>query len=109
MAFSEALAERIRDAVGERPNLNEMKMFGGLVLMLNGNVLVGVWKESLVVRLETHEAEAALREPHVKAFDITGRPMQGWILVAPVGIEQDDQLLEWIERATRFVQSLPKK
>jgi hypothetical protein len=109
MAFSEALAERIRDAVGQRPNLNEMKMFGGLVLMLNGNVLVGVWKESLVVRLGTHEAEAALLEPHVKAFDITGRPMQGWILVAPAGIEQDDQLMEWIERATRFVQSLPKK
>ncbi len=51
MAFSEALAERIRQALARRKNIEEKKMFGGFGFLLNGNMLVGVWKDSLCVRL----------------------------------------------------------
>ncbi len=78
MAFSEALAERIRQRLAQRKNVAEKKMFGGVGFLLNGNMLVGVWKESLVVRLGKDEGEEALLEPHVKEFDITGRAMKGW-------------------------------
>ena len=67
-------------------------MFGGVGFLLNGNLLVGVWKDSLCVRLGPDQAEEALLEPHVKEFDITGRPMKGWVLVEPEGVEDDDQL-----------------
>jgi TfoX/Sxy family transcriptional regulator of competence genes len=50
MAFSEALAERIRDALSRRKGV-ENKMFGGVGFLLHGNMLVGVWKDSLIVRL----------------------------------------------------------
>src|SRR5213592_1843242 len=99
MAFSEALAERIRQQLARRKNVEEKKMFGGVGFLLNGNLLVGVWKNSLIVRLGKEEGEAALLEPHVKEFDITGRAMKGWVLVAPAGVEGDDQLNGWIERA----------
>ena len=109
MAFSESLAGRIRDALARKKNIEEKKMFGGIGFLLHGNMLVGVWKNSLIVRLGADEGENALLEPHVKAFDITGRPMKGWILVEPEGVEDDDQLKTWIQRAVKFVEKLPGK
>jgi TfoX/Sxy family transcriptional regulator of competence genes len=109
MAFSEALAERIRQRLARRKNVEEKKMFGGVGFLLNGNMLLGVWKDSLIVRLGPDEGEEALKEPHVKEFDITGRPMKGWVLVAPEGVEADDQLKGWIQRAVKFVGKLPAK
>ena len=109
MAFSEALAKRIRQALARRKNVEEMKLFGGIGFLLNGNMLVGVWKDSLCVRLGPEQAGEALLEPHVKDFDITGRPMKGWVLVEPEGVEGDDQLNGWIQRAVTFVGKLPAK
>ena len=109
MAFKEALAGRIRRRLARRKNVEERRMFGGIGFLLNGNLLVGVWKDSLIVRLGPDEGEEALREPHVKEFDITGRAMKGWVLVAPEGVEGDDLLHDWIERAVKFVRSLPAK
>src|ERR1700757_3085531 len=102
MAFSEALAERIRQALARRKNVEEKKMFGCICFFLNGNALVGVWKNRLIARLGPDEGEAALREPHVRAFDITGRPMRKWVAVEPDGVEDDDQLTGWIDLATKF-------
>jgi TfoX/Sxy family transcriptional regulator of competence genes len=109
MAYSEALAERIRHGLARRQGIEEKKMFGGIGFLLNGNMLVGVHKESLIVRLEPEQTERALREPHVGEFNISGRSMKGWVLVAPEGIENDDQLNNWIERAIKFVTKLPAK
>ena len=62
-----------------------------------------------VARLGPDEREAALREPHIRAFDITGKPMRNWIAVEPEGVGDDDQLKDWIEQATKFVRTLPGK
>ena len=109
MPFDETLAARIRDALARKKNVEERKMFGCLCFMLNGNALAGVWKDRLIARVGPDEGETALRESHVRAFDITGKPMRNWVAVAPEGVEDDDQLKDWIERAIRFVKTLPKK
>lgn len=109
MAFSESIAARIRDALARICGITEKRMFGVVGFLLHSNILVGVWKHSLIVRLGPEEGQAALLEPHVKEFDITGRPMKGWVLVEPDGVENDGQLKTWIERAMRFVETLPKK
>jgi TfoX/Sxy family transcriptional regulator of competence genes len=109
MAFSEPLAQRIRQLLARRKNVEEKKMFGGIGFLLNGNLLVGVWKDSLIVRLGPNEGEEALKEPHVKEFDITGKPMKGWVLVEPEGVEDDHHLKDWIKRAVKFVGALPAK
>lgn len=92
MAFDENLAARIRNALARMKYISEKKMFGGIVFMLSGNMLVGIWKDSLIVRLGQDQAEKALLEPHVMVFDITGRPMKNWVLVELQGVESDDQL-----------------
>jgi hypothetical protein len=71
-------------------------------------MLVGVWKDSLIVRLG-EEGEQALKEQRVKVFDITGRAMKNWVLVEPEGLKDDSLLKRWIQRAVRFVGKLPAK
>lgn len=109
MAFSESLADRVRFVVGSRPRIEEKKMFGGLGFLLNGNMLVGVWKQMLIVRLGPDAAATSLRMPHVREFDITGRAMTGWIMVEPDGLEHDDELNRWVQQAMTFVKALPAK
>lgn len=84
-------------------------MFGSLCFLLNGNLLVGVWKNSLIARLGPEQAAEALAKPNVVEFDVTGKPMKGWIMIEPDGIENDQQLQTWIDWAKKFVLSLPAK
>ncbi len=109
MAYSESLASRIRDVFADRRAITEKKMFGGVGFMLHGNMCVGVWKTSLIARLGPERAGTALKEPYVVVFDITGRPMKGWVMVEAEGLETDEQLRAWIERAVEFVETLPSK
>jgi hypothetical protein len=84
-------------------------LFGCVALLLHGNILVGVSNDSFRVRLGPDQAEEALLEPHVNVFDIAGRPMKGWVLVEPQGVDNDDLVKGLIERATIFVRTLPAK
>ena len=67
-------------------------MFGCICFLLNCNALAGVWKDRLIARIGLDEAEAALQEPHVRVFDITGKAMINWVAVEPEGVVDDDQL-----------------
>lgn len=109
MPFDESLAARIRAVLARKKNIEEKKMFGGICFLLHGNLLVGVWKDALIARVGPDTGKAALQEPFVREFDITGRPMRNWVLVEPTGIEDHDQLSNWIERAMKFVKTLPKR
>ncbi len=109
MAFDEALADRIRAALGRKKGIDEKKMFGGLGFLLNGNMLVGVWQDSMIVRLSPDQTEDALLEPHVRPFDITGRPMKGWIMVAAEGVANEGDVKKWSRQALKFVSKLPAK
>jgi hypothetical protein len=109
MPYNHTLAERVRRLVGKRREFSEKKMFGGIGFLLNEHMCIGVWKDSLIVRLGVDEAEAAIEQPDVVPFDITGTAMKGWAMVEPDGLERDEQVRGWIEKATEFVSSLPKK
>ena len=103
MAFSESLAARTRDALARERSISEKKMFGGLCFLLNGKLLVGVFKDSLLVRLGADGAKSALTKPHVREMDFSSRPMKGWVVVEPDGIDSDRQLKEWVQQAIEFV------
>lgn len=109
MAFDEALAERVRKQLGRRPGLVEKKMFGGIAFLINGNMSVGVHGEELIVRIAPESTDTALKERGVRRFDITERPMKGWLLVGGSGIRTPDALATWVRRGADFASSLPKK
>ena len=107
MAFDGTLAERVRACLARRKGVEERTLFGCACFLLRGHVVVGVWGDSLVARVGPDAYEDALLEPHVRAFDITGRPMTGWVRVGPGGVGDDDQLRGWIQRSLTFVSRLP--
>ena len=109
MAVSKLLVERIRHVLSRRRGITEKKMFGGVCFLLNGNMLVAVWNDSLIARLGVEQAEIALTEPDVREMDLTGRPMKGWIIVGQDGIDGDQQLTRWIDLSMTFVRTLPAK
>ena len=109
MAYDEGLAQRVYEIMSEQPGLVEKKMFGGVGYLLHGNMACGVNQVHLVVRVGPENYEAALAQPHTHVFDITGRPMTGWVMVDPEGIESDDALATWVQRGVEFALSLPPK
>ena len=108
MAYDADLAARTRDRLARRRGVVEKRMFGSLGFLLDGNFLVGVWMDSLVARLGP-AGEAALSEPHVRPFAPASRPMAGWVLISPDGLDADADLSAWIDRAASFVETLPAK
>lgn len=109
MAYDEDLAERVREVLAARADVTERKMFGGIGFMVAGNMCVGVMDDDLIVRLDPDEAERALAEPHVRAFDYTGRPMKGWLFAGPEATAEDEALAGWVDAAFAFASSLPAK
>src|SRR5918992_4732624 len=107
MAFDVALADRIRERLGKRRGVVEKKMFGGMAFLLNGNMCCGVHGDDMIVRLDPAEADEALAKRHTRVFDLTGRPMKGWILVESQGLASAAALDEWIGVATEYAGSLP--
>lgn len=109
MVYCVELAERLRTRLGKLPGISEKAMFGGIALLLNGNMICGVYKDDLILRLGKEAFEKGLKRPHTRQFDITGRPMSGWLMVAPEGCSEDRLLDEWVSQALEFVKTLPAK
>ena len=109
MAYDEELDRRIKKIVSRWKGTADKKMFGGVCHLLNGNMFCGVHKDFLILRLGPDRAEAALKLPQVRPFDITGRPMKGWVMVSEDGFKNDKDLKNWLEQAKSFAEALPEK
>lgn len=101
MPFDAHLADRLRSAVlraGPDEPIDEKKMFGGLALMLGGNMACGVIRDELMVRVGAEASDDALRLPHARPMDFTGKPLRGFVYVAPAGCSSDADLDAWVAR-----------
>ena len=109
MAFDEGVAQRVREALDDRADVTEMKMFGGLAFLLGGNMCVGVVGEELMLRVGPDAYERALARPHARKMDFTGRSMKGFVYIGCQGFESDEDLQAWVGRGVDFADSLPAK
>jgi TfoX/Sxy family transcriptional regulator of competence genes len=107
VAYNEQLADRVREALSDRSDVEEKKMFGGLTFMVAGQMCCGVLKDDLIVRIEPTEFDALVAQPHVRAFDFSGRPMQGMVYVDNAALADPDVLRTWVHRGTAYVQAHP--
>ncbi|MDC0766993.1 TfoX/Sxy family protein [Streptomyces sp. HD] len=109
MAYDEGLAQRVRERLGADSGVSEKQMFGGIAFLLHGNMAVGVSGDDLMVRVGPDGTDAALARPGTRIFDMTGRPMRGWILVAGDSLMDDAVLGAWIDEGYGFAAGLPPK
>lgn len=110
MAYSDEVADRVRHALTDaRAVFDEREMFGGLAFMVRGNMTVGIRDEQLMVRVGREAYDDALAQAHAHPMDFTGRPLTGYVYVAPAGFADDDALAGWVTRALDFNATLPPK
>ena len=109
MAYNTAAADDIRVRIGSHPGLTEREMFGGIAFMINGNMAVGVSGEELMVRVGEDAHDEAVALPGARVFDMSARPMRGWVSVAPEGFSTDDHFDAWVDRGVAFAETLPPK
>jgi TfoX/Sxy family transcriptional regulator of competence genes len=110
MAYDEDFAHRVREQLANEDAITEKAMFGGLAFLLHGNMAVGITSGGeLMVRVGAEATDEALGRPHARQFDMTGRPMKGWILVASEGVKTKRELGAWVARGVNFAGTLPPK
>lgn len=108
MAYDEKLADRVRRALGPRPDVTEKKMFGGVAFLLDGKMFCGVATEDLMVRVGPERHAAALAAAHVRPMDFTGRPMNGYVFVGPGGTRTVKAVQKWVDQGAAFVATLDR-
>ena len=109
MVYDEKLDSRLEKIILQWKNTDKKKMFGGICYLLNGNMVGGVYKDSVILRLGEKNANTALKLQDFGEFDITGRPMKGWVMAAQKAFKNDEDLVSWLEKAKKFAEKLPPK
>jgi hypothetical protein len=109
MAYNLGLAGQIREMMREMPGLEERKMFGGVGYLVQGNMACGVHGNNLIVRVGAEQYAEMLSHPHARPFDLTGRPMNGWVFVEPPGFQSEGDLTWWVNIGVQFALALPPK
>ena len=99
MPYNVRLAERVRTALAGQRDVAERKMFGGLAFMVGGKMCAGIVGDDLMVRTGAERYEAAVRRPHARPMDFTGRVSLTMVYVAPPGAARADSLRRWLNLA----------
>ena len=109
MAYDERLAARIREVLDGRNDVTEKRMFGGVAFMVRGHMCAGIVKDDLMIRVGKDAYEGLVARPHARRMDFTGRPMTGFVFVAPAGVRTTSALRGWLRHALDHAESLPVK
>lgn len=109
MAFDEGVAERIREAFEGRSDIVEKRMFGGIAFMHSGNMCCGIADDMLMARVGPDAYDDALKRPHTREMDFTGKALKGFVYVESAGFAEDDELRKWLVLCEAFSGSLPPK
>lgn len=106
MAYDEKLAQRIRVLFKGKRGVVEKKMFGGVAFMVKGKMCCGVLSNDLVARVGAERCAKALKKPHVRPMDFTGRVSKGYVYVGPAATKNARSLKRWVDDCMAFVATL---
>ena len=109
MAYNEILAGQVRMEIGAQPGIREKVMFGGISFLLNGNLACGVIGDELILRVKPEDTQQVLSQPHTRVFDMSGKPMRGWVVVMPEGLQTAAELKRWVKQGIEYAATLPGK
>ena len=103
MAYNEHLADKLRQAFGDRKvPFIEKKMMGGLCIMVDDKMCVGVIKDDIMERVGPDFYENGLSKPNAREMDFTKRPMKGYLYVNAEGWDNDEELDLWLDQCLEF-------
>ena len=109
MAYSEDLADRVRERLATEKKITEREMFGGLGFMWAGNMICGVQAQGLLVRVPPELHHDALTRPHVREMEMGGRTMKGFVIVGTDGLAEESDLDLWVRLSLTHAKTFPPK
>ncbi|HEY6436737.1 MAG TPA: TfoX/Sxy family protein [Ignavibacteriaceae bacterium] len=102
MAYNENLANRTREFLSAKRNVQVKKMMGGLTFMVNDKMCVGILNDDLMARINPADYEKTLESKGCREMDFTGKPMKGFVFIGPEGTKSKKDLEHWINLALNF-------
>jgi TfoX/Sxy family transcriptional regulator of competence genes len=102
MAYNKKLADRIREALSDLPNIEEKEMMGGLTFMVNDKMCVGIIKGEMMCRIDPTLHENAIEMNGCRTMDFTNRPMKGYVMIDDTGMKTKKEFNYWINLCLDF-------
>lgn len=102
MAYSEELAERIRQALSHLPDVEEKKMFGGLAFMVGGKMCLTADADRIMCRIDPDLHEEAIKKEGCETVFMRGRKYKGWVYVNEKSLQTETAFDYWINLALDF-------
>jgi TfoX/Sxy family transcriptional regulator of competence genes len=102
MAYSEKLADRIRESLADVRKVEEKPMMGGLTFMVNGKMCVGILKDELMCRIDPDRHEIEIEKQGCRTMDFTKRPMKGYVMIDESAMKTKKELAYWINLSLDF-------
>jgi TfoX/Sxy family transcriptional regulator of competence genes len=97
------LSDRIRETLAEGPHpVEEKRMFGGVCYMVNDKMCLGVVQDEMMCRIGPDHYETALEQPGCREMMFTGKPMKGYVFVAPEALRSKEEFDYWINKCLAF-------
>lgn len=109
MTLKEEMDSKIFSVISKWKNTKKKAMFGGFGYYLNGNMIAGIHGKSYVIRLGPEIAKTAIKLPIFKNFTVSGKTRKGWVIIKPEAFSNNEILLEWLNKAKTFVETLPPR
>jgi TfoX/Sxy family transcriptional regulator of competence genes len=102
------LASRVRAALEGVEAVREVKMFGGVGFMVNGNLVAAASGRGLLLRIGRERQDEALAQPGIRPMEMRGRRMDGYVYADPPP-RSEEAIKAWLRSALDYVQTLPPK
>jgi TfoX/Sxy family transcriptional regulator of competence genes len=104
MAYSEELADRIRQVLAHLSSVREQRMFGGLSFMVDGHLCVGAHRSGgMLLRCDPAVVDEMLTRKGARWAEMKGKPMgKGWLLIGSEGMTSQEDFASWIGIALDF-------
>ena len=109
MAYSELLANRIRQKFSHLPSVEEKKMFGGIAFMVDGKMCVTVNSGRMMCRIDPKIHEEIVGKTGCSTMFMKGREYKGYIYVSEESLKTEADIEYWINLALDFNKVIDKK
>jgi len=97
-----ALAGRVRGGLERTLNVEEKRMFGGIVFMVHGKMCVSVGRDRLMCRIDPRLHAAVLERAGCRTVVMKGRQYRGYVYVDSGAVRTKRDLEYWIRLALDY-------
>jgi TfoX/Sxy family transcriptional regulator of competence genes len=102
MAYSEKLANRIREALRHLSVVKEKKMFGGIAFMVDNKMCLTAGSDKIMCRIDPAIHEEVIKRKGCRTVIMKGREYRGYVYISEANLQTADNFNYWVSLALDF-------